>query len=760
MTIRVKKCAPHFIEVGGKLLEIDILPDSKVLQMDLAEQLLTKNSMRPAANSSSLNTTLLQKDTEKKTLAENHTRDTLENFSKQIFLQVSATLNTDLFTSAQRRQVTESCPALKIDLCTHRGIEKVSGDYSGIAVLHSQFERLLQSSSHHQNVSSHPLWQNSIEESNVVKHRNGRETDVDELEGYSCSVGQKYVEKSSVENYRNGRKNNVDKLGDSSHPVLQNNMEESNMENHQIEREDEGEKLEVPSAIFEYFSQVCKEQMDDLEKKFSVKVTSKECGNGYTSVQFVSEESPSLTEKAQQTFVTAFQKVAANVTQEKISFTDRAEHSKALEMVTQWNKGEKNQDKKVLIKPEGMALILRGPAKAISAAKEHIQKKEVENLTKKPKVHSLKSGFEVDVDVYEFVEPALMEEIQIIKKMYFTVFEKKPCLKSNKFRIFFKPERTAYTDMSSEAYERFIRVYQKILTEPKEKLIPLSLDQKLKIDMFFQQLTVENPKTKMEKKKEGLLLSGLPEPVCSTEKHIMYFLKSSINASVGNVGESLLSSSFEKTSQSYLEQKNDQKKYPPALSGQSDSKEVGVTEETCPICMDKIRQKKVLTKCKHEFCTKCINEAMKYKPVCPLCNVSYGKVEGNQPPGSMHVKKISYPLPGYERCGAIEIYYNIPSGMQTKQHPNPGKPFTGANRTAYLPDNSEGNKILRMLRQAFDQKLIFTVGQSRTTGATDVVTWNDIHHKTSIFGGPNQFGYPDPHYLKRVEEELKAKGIE
>ncbi|XP_046513661.1 E3 ubiquitin-protein ligase DTX3L isoform X2 [Equus quagga] len=95
-----------------------------------------------------------------------------------------------------------------------------------------------------------------------------------------------------------------------------------------------------------------------------------------------------------------------------------------------------------------------------------------------------------------------------------------------------------------------------------------------------------------------------------------------------------------------------------------------------------------------------------------------------------------------------------------KEHPNPGRRYVGIHRTAYLPDNKEGNEVLRLLRKAFDQKLIFTVGDSRVTGASDVITWNDIHHKTSPFGGPDNYGYPDPDYLKRVKQELKDKGIE
>ncbi|KAM4024443.1 E3 ubiquitin-protein ligase DTX3L-like isoform 2-T3 [Anomaloglossus baeobatrachus] len=96
--------------------------------------------------------------------------------------------------------------------------------------------------------------------------------------------------------------------------------------------------------------------------------------------------------------------------------------------------------------------------------------------------------------------------------------------------------------------------------------------------------------------------------------------------------------------------------------------------------------------------------------------------------------------------------------MSEKNHPDPGKRFHGAHRTAYLPNNQEGPEVLHLLRKAFNQKLIFTVGESRTTGAKDTVTWNDIHHKTSQHGGPAGFGYPDPEYLKRVRDELKAKG--
>lgn len=69
-------------------------------------------------------------------------------------------------------------------------------------------------------------------------------------------------------------------------------------------------------------------------------------------------------------------------------------------------------------------------------------------------------------------------------------------------------------------------------------------------------------------------------------------------------------------------------------------------------------------------------------------------------------------------------------------HPNPGIRYPGTDRVAYLPDSPEGNRVLGLLRRAFEQRLIFTIGTSMTTGLQNVITWNDIHHKTSIFGGP------------------------
>ncbi|KAG7220700.1 hypothetical protein INR49_017814 [Caranx melampygus] len=145
--------------------------------------------------------------------------------------------------------------------------------------------------------------------------------------------------------------------------------------------------------------------------------------------------------------------------------------------------------------------------------------------------------------------------------------------------------------------------------------------------------------------------------------------------------------------------------------------------EDCAICLDKIQEKKML-KCLHSFCSQCIDSVFRFKPACPICNTYHGVYTGNQPEGTMTVTRSWQRLPGFEHCGCIP------------EHPNPGVRYSSTSRTAYLPASEEGEKVLKLLRKAFDRRLVFTIGQSATTGLNNVITWNDIHHKTNMAGGP------------------------
>ena len=154
----------------------------------------------------------------------------------------------------------------------------------------------------------------------------------------------------------------------------------------------------------------------------------------------------------------------------------------------------------------------------------------------------------------------------------------------------------------------------------------------------------------------------------------------------------------------------------------------------CSICYTCDNEVK-LNKCEHSLCKTCYDRIMKTNPICPFCKTIYGVLSGDQPKNG-HMSHIitSHILPGFPNSNTIQINYRIPNGIQGPNHPNPGQTYNGINRTAYLPNNHEGNHILKLLYKAFENGLTFTIGNSRTTNEQGVITWNDIHHKTQISG--------------------------
>ncbi|CAB1120739.1 unnamed protein product [Ectocarpus sp. CCAP 1310/34] len=190
--------------------------------------------------------------------------------------------------------------------------------------------------------------------------------------------------------------------------------------------------------------------------------------------------------------------------------------------------------------------------------------------------------------------------------------------------------------------------------------------------------------------------------------------------------------------------------------------------ETCTLCMDPFSPQEpalLLSQCQgHYMHAPCIMQVFKAMgPKCPTCSKMYGPLHGDQPDGTMTVRthrRGAIPLSGYESDGTILIQYSFPSGTQSSKHPNPGSAYHGTSRTAYLPDNAAGREVLALLRKSFDQRMTFTVGTSITTGRSNCVIWNGVHHKTNTTGGSSSFGYPDPGYFGRVKAELLAKGIQ
>lgn len=132
--------------------------------------------------------------------------------------------------------------------------------------------------------------------------------------------------------------------------------------------------------------------------------------------------------------------------------------------------------------------------------------------------------------------------------------------------------------------------------------------------------------------------------------------------------------------------------------------------------------------------------------------------KGTQPDGQMTWVILHRDLPGFPTDNTVQVNYVFPDGTQEEGHPNPGQPFTGLRTLAYLPDNKDGRKVLRLLDKAFTQRLLFTVATD--ANGDSVVCMTDIPLKTLPDGGSQSESFPDPDYLRNVKFILKEKGIE
>ncbi|KAK2493460.1 hypothetical protein MC885_011874 [Smutsia gigantea] len=504
-------------------------------------------------------------------------------------------------------------------------------------------------------------------------------------------------------------------------------------------------RYEVPLPLLEHFRYTYPDKIDSIEKKFGIKIKIQESSPNMVYVDFTSSQAGDL-KAARESFASEFQKNVGILEQACITLADSQQAEKVKQQLN-------HQFTKLLIKQKGGELTLLGPRDDISAAKHFFASKITESHVKVPmKILTpryMMNGIEVDTARYKLLEAELLQEISEIEKKYNT--QRKIVGRPQKTCILFEP-KDKELDLSVHAYSGFIDAYQQVSCQlVKEVFSLLGRETKhLSGTKFTDEFRERHPNIHFVLTQESVVLTGLPNHLAKAKQYVLK--RGAMSPSAGEKWNAMpmdIDSSDSKTASPTFQHS--------ASSGVSG---VDKEEDKCVICMDIMRNKRVLPKCKHEFCTPCIDKALSYKPTCPVCQTSYGIQKGNQPEGTMNVTVTKQSLPGYESCGSIIIRYSMKGGIQTEEHPNPGKSYPGIQRTAYLPDNEEGKEVLRLLHRAFEQKLIFTVGDSRVLGLSDVITWNDIHHKTSRQGGPEMYGYPDPNYLKRVKQELKNKGIE
>uniref|UniRef100_A0A3Q3D0L3 E3 ubiquitin-protein ligase n=1 Tax=Haplochromis burtoni TaxID=8153 RepID=A0A3Q3D0L3_HAPBU len=498
----------------------------------------------------------------------------------------------------------------------------------------------------------------------------------------------------------------------------------------------------IPVGHFWYVNHMYEEEMQHIEKKNVVKIMAD------VKVRFEVDQKHGSPDRALEEFANLVQKslVESSGSVIPLKFIDSDQWGDALKTIQK----KKN---KLLVTLTSETMTVRGPGqsqdviskclyadthwKRNTDASHQEYERETQDTSLKidvtTKDHLMHMGLTMEESYWKVMITSYSEKVAKIKDK-FNVDLKESDVgqgKVNVKAVYKKDEGNA--SMESHAVRELFHLYQKTATSP---------------------MNVSH-----ERQREAL--KGCSNGTyCFGGKHEhSRFVSSQFHGATGFSG-TIISQSEGASNEPVLNGQSANRKHnidPPTDSGKRAGDQ---SDERCPICLDKFKNKRQLN-CKHEFCKDCLKQAEKANgPICPICRVVFGKIVGDQPDGRMSHQILTIPLPGYSDCGTIMISYEIPSGTQTEKHPNPGQRYFGIRRQAYLPDNKEGNEVLRLLKKAFGQKLIFTIGTSRTTGMDGQVTWNDIHHKTSTSGGPDCFGYPDPEYLSRVKEELKAKGIE
>jgi deltex-like protein len=179
----------------------------------------------------------------------------------------------------------------------------------------------------------------------------------------------------------------------------------------------------------------------------------------------------------------------------------------------------------------------------------------------------------------------------------------------------------------------------------------------------------------------------------------------------------------------------------------------------CPICFAGMSGVPItrLNSCGHELHVQCLQLCLAQKPQCPICRHPVaGTPFGKMPSGSMIVRLLPTSTCVGHSTGTLQIAYTFPKGVQQPVHPRPGSPYVGTTRVAYLPESSEGRRLLSRLQEAFRHGLCFAVGTSLTTGQQNAITWVSIPHKTKISGGVTHHGFPDPLYFKNCHAALDA----
>ena len=207
---------------------------------------------------------------------------------------------------------------------------------------------------------------------------------------------------------------------------------------------------------------------------------------------------------------------------------------------------------------------------------------------------------------------------------------------------------------------------------------------------------------------------------------------------------------FNEAVRTFVSETSETKPEPPAKSSAGASTATGDDKViTCSVCMES----------KPENDAQMVNDF----PVCSDCTEDYqaGGVSidrMNRLPEEftairyepLHISRSSKPLSGHPRSGRIIVVIeaNAPEKLSNGQKVS----IDYKKEIHYLPDNSVGRELLRLLRVLHEHQLIFKLDHSNTYRRFGITF--SFHLKTRANGGVVNHGYPDPGYPQRALSEI------
>lgn len=397
--------------------------------------------------------------------------------------------------------------------------------------------------------------------------------------------------------------------------------------------------LNLQTALYEYITEIYKEEVGKIEKRYNVELKEVRRSKGTSYIKLRPLGPEASVEPAKEKFINRVQAVTKDWSQKR---APRSSMKTALEDTKRYMK----ENHKTLVLVDGDDLILRGPERELTQAVEALQRGEARSLLPRRVItitsKDTKNEVIVDARHMDILKTLKFGELEALQQKYSVRMEEQS--RDKNVSVTFKTVNGA-PDLGAHACHRFTSLLHGTITNLQRKTITANLGNGERLDEFNKSLRKSGVDVILEPDKGSVTLIASPILLDFAEEKLRQSSKVQDGREAAARGGD---------TDGAMDTGN-----PPATKTSAEEE-----EDKCPICLDHFQNKKVLEKCKHEFCAKCLQQCLDHKPVCPVCTVPYGVVIGNQPDGTMTESVTSSSLPGYPQCGAIHIHYSIPSGTQ------------------------------------------------------------------------------------------------